>query len=286
MLEGVARRLLRAVFGGGGVVDIDIPGEFATLVAALSSAIEASMDTGMATGGSPTTIVDTGKSWEANMWVDATFEVEIGAIRYLGIVISNTTTTITFAALPGGATVVAGCDYGLKRPVDIADISDRAARLLGVVYGSQAQQLQQRAATFELLVQLVSAGAQIDPRDVTDRAARLLGVISAGTNLIGAINPRSEAGVGQAPVGVNVTTASTQVLAANVNRKVAIITNNSDTTMWFAIGQAAVANGAPRINANGGVLVISRTGDIYSTEAINLIHASSGNKVATAQELN
>jgi hypothetical protein len=57
------------------------------------------------------------------------------------------------------------------------DVSDRAARLLGIIYGSQAQQLQQRAATFELLVQLTSAGVQIDPRDVSDRAARLLGIV-------------------------------------------------------------------------------------------------------------
>ncbi|MBA7597928.1 hypothetical protein ES703_04936 [subsurface metagenome] len=133
MFEETAKRILRAVFGGGGAVDIDLPTEFADLKTALVTAVEAAIDTGTATSGSNTTIVDTGKSWEDNMWEDATFEVEIGAIRYLGIVISNTATTVTFAALPGGAAVIAGCDYGLKRPVDIADISDRAARLLGVV---------------------------------------------------------------------------------------------------------------------------------------------------------
>lgn len=85
------------------------------------------------------------------------------------------------------------------------NITDRAARLLGVVYGN-VDQLQQRSVTKELLVQLTSAGIQIDPRDrnwdlnfatdqvdvsgssitatisgtpdvnVTDRAARLLGI--------------------------------------------------------------------------------------------------------------
>ena len=60
---------------------------------------------------------------------------------------------------------------------DARDTSDRAARLLGLIYGSQNQQLQQRAASFELLVQLTSAGAQIDPRDVSDRAARDLGKV-------------------------------------------------------------------------------------------------------------
>ena len=41
------------------------------------------------------------------------------------------------------------------------DVIDRAVRLLGVVYGSQAQQIQQRAVTFETLVQLNQAGAEV-----------------------------------------------------------------------------------------------------------------------------
>jgi len=44
------------------------------------------------------------------------------------------------------------------------DVSDRAARLLGIVYGNLTQ-LQQRPVTNELLVQLANAGIQIDPRD-------------------------------------------------------------------------------------------------------------------------
>ena len=68
------------------------------------------------------------------------------------------------------------------------DVTDRAARLVGITYGSQGQQILQRAATFDLEVQLRSAGVEIDPRqiraltsadavDVSDRAARLLGVV-------------------------------------------------------------------------------------------------------------
>lgn len=244
MLEGVLRRVLRAAFGGGAAVDLDLPTEFDELKAALVTSVEAAIDTGTATGGSNTTIVDTGKGWAVDMWIDATFEVEIGAIRYLGIVTGNTATTITFAALPGGATVIAGCDYGLKRPVDIADITDRAGRLLGVAQ------------------------------------------LAAGTSLIGAVNPRAEAGAGQTPVGVTVTAVSTLILAANANRKAAVITNDSDTTIYLAIGVAAQANRGIRLNANGGALVISRTGDIYSTEAVYGILAAAGNKIATAQELN
>lgn len=46
------------------------------------------------------------------------------------------------------------------------DVQDRANRLLGLVYGSQNQQLKQRAATYELLVQLANAGSEIDPRSI------------------------------------------------------------------------------------------------------------------------
>jgi len=75
------------------------------------------------------------------------------------------------------------------------DVSDRAARLLGITYGSQGQQILQRAATFDLEVQLRSAGVEIDPRqiraltsadvvDVSDRAARLLGIVNSITNTV------------------------------------------------------------------------------------------------------
>ena len=49
---------------------------------------------------------------------------------------------------------------------DARDVSDRAARLLGVVYGSQGAQLLQRAATFDAQVQLRTAGAEYDARQI------------------------------------------------------------------------------------------------------------------------
>lgn len=68
------------------------------------------------------------------------------------------------------------------------DVSDRAARLLGRVYGSQGQQLLQRALTYESIVQLSHQGTEYDARqiraltssdvvDISDKAARLLGII-------------------------------------------------------------------------------------------------------------
>lgn len=99
-----------------------------------------------------------------------------------------------------------------------------------------------------------------------------------------AVSPEAGDVTGQAIVGVNVTDSSTAVLAANTNRQVAIIVNDSDTTVYAAIGQTAVANQGIRLNANGGVLNISKWGDLFSTQAVNAIHASTGNKVVVAQE--
>jgi len=65
------------------------------------------------------------------------------------------------------------------------------------VYGSQTQALLQRATTYDLIVQLRSAGIEIDPRsrtwnlsssdvpDISDRAARLLGKVYGNVGLLG-----------------------------------------------------------------------------------------------------
>lgn len=81
------------------------------------------------------------------------------------------------------------------------DVVDRAARLLGIVYGDRAQ-LSQRAASFDLYTQLRSAGVEIDPRqiraltaadivDVSDRAGRLLGTVSPVAGSIWDVSDRA-----------------------------------------------------------------------------------------------
>jgi len=56
------------------------------------------------------------------------------------------------------------------------NVTDKAARLLGIVYGNQGQ-LQQRSSSWELLAQICHAGAQIDPRAI--RALTSSDVVSA-----------------------------------------------------------------------------------------------------------
>jgi len=91
-----------------------------------------------------------------------------------------------------------------------------------------------------------------------------------------------------APNTVNVTASSTAILAANSDRVYALIVNYSDTLVWLALGNDAVASKgiplAPRVDADnpGGQFEIDATN--MFTGAINGIHGGTGNKAVVVQE--
>jgi hypothetical protein len=78
--------------------------------------------------------------------------------------------------------------------------------------------------------------------------------------------------------GVTVGSSSTTVLAANADRKEAILVNDSDEEMYLKYGTTAVANSGIRLNAYGGNLV-----ETVYTGIITGICASGG-KVITVIE--
>uniref|UniRef100_A0A6M3IKX4 Uncharacterized protein n=1 Tax=viral metagenome TaxID=1070528 RepID=A0A6M3IKX4_9ZZZZ len=80
-------------------------------------------------------------------------------------------------------------------------------------------------------------------------------------------------------LAVNVTTASTEVLAANAGRAYALLINDSDTVVYLAIGEAAVANSGIRLAATGGSFEMSRACNNLTGNAVYGIHGGSGNKV-------
>jgi hypothetical protein len=101
------------------------------------------------------------------------------------------------------------------------------------------------------------------------------GMELVSTELTGSITPTHVV----ASVGV----VSTQILAANVNRKYALIINDSDTVIYLKIGEAAVLNQGIRLNPNGGAYEMSSViGDLV-TGAINGI-SSAANKTVLATE--
>jgi hypothetical protein len=82
---------------------------------------------------------------------------------------------------------------------------------------------------------------------------------------------------------VNVTTASTTVLPAKLSRTHAIIINNSDVTVWLALGPTATLSQGIPLYANGGYYEITKINPYCG--AITAIHGSTGNKAVSGAEV-
>jgi len=113
------------------ILGADIVTEFASLREALSRVLEVSEDSGQATGGSQTTVVDAGKNWEIDMWKNAKVHVIHDGIEYVRVCQGNTADTLTISALPAGVSVGAGDNYAIRRPVSVADVKDSLRTVLG-----------------------------------------------------------------------------------------------------------------------------------------------------------
>ena len=68
-----------------------------------TGATPVSLDIGEATGGSKTTIIDTSKDWETDMFAGHNAKVTVAGIDYYRTVASNTADAITINALPGAS---------------------------------------------------------------------------------------------------------------------------------------------------------------------------------------
>ena len=136
---------------------------------------EASVDTGVATGGTNTTIVDTDKDWEADIWQNALAEVVVAGVSYIRACTGNTNDTVTIAALdPADPTlqVSSGDTYKLKIPINVQDIE----RIGGTT---------QTGADWTPLLQaigLVGDAAETDPTENATSIALLKGLLTALTD--------------------------------------------------------------------------------------------------------
>ena len=83
------------------------------IINALKQYVEADIDTGTATNGTNSTLVDTNK---VNDWMGTLAEIKIGSKYYHTHILSNTEDTLTFTAEIAEA-VTAGCTYKLKASV-------------------------------------------------------------------------------------------------------------------------------------------------------------------------
>lgn len=70
---------------------------------------------------------------------------------------------------------------------------------------------------------------------------------------------------------VTALTSSTAVLSANRDRRYALFINDSDTTMYLALGDDAAANTGIRLNANGGSYEMTMGAGNVFKGAVNVI---------------
>ena len=93
-------------------------------------------------------------------------------------------------------------------------------------------------------------------------------------------------GLYAAPVGYNVTTSDSEIVAANNARTSVTLVNDSDTDVYLAIeGETAVLNQGIRLNSGGGSAQFGGEGGLPLTKgAIRGIHGGTGNKVMGVQE--
>lgn len=100
------------------------------------------------------------------------------------VTVDNPSLAVTAVDTTFGATVT-------PKAASVWDVSDRAARLVGVVYGSQAQQLKQTATNFNLQSELAVGGTLIDPRAI--RALTSADVVSAAQSGTWTVQPGNTA---------------------------------------------------------------------------------------------
>jgi len=75
---------------------------------------------------------------------------------------------------------------------------------------------------------------------------------------------------------VTVADSSTQVLAANSNRKLLILVNDSDEAIYVSLGATATLNNGIRLNSNGGSVALD---DPIYKGVVNAISVSGSKKI-------
>ena len=97
------------------------------------------------------------------------------------------------------------------------------------------------------------------------------------------VEPKGYPSTGQTPETTSVSNSSTEIVAANTNRRWCLLTNIGSNDVYGAIGQTAILNRGFLLAANGGSITLGA--DICSTQAINGI-TSTGTSNVIFQEGN
>jgi hypothetical protein len=156
---------------------------------------------------------------------------------------------------------------------DARDISDRAARLLGIVYGSQSQQLKQTATNFNLQAELAVGGTLIDPRSIRAlTSADVVSAVQSGTWTVQQGTPPWAENLTQ----IAGTALAAKTVPANADGQVAIpVYVNAQQYATYDVAARNIATGA--LTANTAKAVLSLEHGATSTKTVRIrrivIHA-------------
>lgn len=157
-----------------------------------------------------------------------------------------------------GSVAVTGTFWQATQPVSIAaavDVSDRAARLLGVVYGSQAQQLKQTATNYNLATELYTGATAYDARQV--RALTASDVVTAA---------QGTAAASTAPWSVRLSDGTSFYNAPTSGQlPAALVGSRLDTNVGSWLGSTAPTVGS-KTSANSIPVVISSDQDAVAVK--------------------
>lgn len=164
---------------------------------------------------------------------------------------ANLNATVVFAS-PQHVIVDSGSVSITGTPT--VDVTDRAARLVGVVYGSQAQQIKQTATNFNLQVELATGATLYDARQIRAlTSADVVSAVQSGTwNVNQAIGV---AGFGKVTDGTNtaaVKAASTAPVATDPALVVAISPNTPALPISGTVSISGTVTVAGTVTANQG----------------------------------
>ncbi len=155
------------------------------------------------------------------------------------------TNVIGHVVVDSGSITVSGSVSVSNFPSTV-DVTDRAARLLGIVYGSQSQQLKQTATNFNLQVELATGGTLYDARQI--RALTSADVVTAAQGTAAAL-------AGYWPVRVTdgtntMPTGDAAARTIHVTADNATLAVTQSTSPWVVSGTVTANQGTANTLAN------------------------------------
>jgi hypothetical protein len=170
---------------------------------------------------------------------------------------------------------------GVTQPVSLAaavDVSDRAGRLLGVVYGSQGQQIKQTATNYNLASELYTGGTAYDARSI--RALTSSDVVTAAQSTAASLNATVVQGTG-AGAGASWSAQLSDGAAFYVGAKTgqlpaALVGGRLDANVGTWLGSTAPSVGSKTSANSIPVVIASDQGAVPVSGTVTATNASVG----------